>query len=107
MQKDDTGIEHPVSYFSKKLSPCQRKYSTIEKETFAVIMALQHFEVYLSGGGNPIEVRTDHNPLVFLNKFKNKNARLTRWQILLQEWNLSIKHISGKSNVLPDALSRM
>ena len=107
LQKDDAGIEHPVSYFSKKLSACQRKYSTIEKEAFAVIMALQHFEVYLSGGGNPIEVRTDHNPLVFLNKFKNKNARLTRWQILLQEWNLSIKHISGKSNILPDALSRM
>ena len=106
LQPDDKGFEHPVSYFSKKLSPCQRKYSTVEKETLAVIMALQHYEAYLAGGVSPIEVRTDHNPLVFLSHFKNKNTRLTRWQLLLQEWNLIIKHVSGKSNILPDALSR-
>ena len=70
-------------------------------------MALQHFEVYLSGGGNPVEVRTDHNPLVFLRTFKNKNSRLNRWLIMLQEWDLCIKHISGKNNVLPDTLSRI
>ena len=107
LQLDDQGIEHPISYFSKKLSLPQRKYSTVEKETLALILALQHFEVYVSGGNGPLEVRTDHNPLTFLNKFKSKNARLTRWSILLQEWDLLIKHVSGKDNVLPDTLSRL
>ena len=107
MQCDSLGIEHPVSYFSKKLSSAQRKYSTVEKETLSLILALQHFEVYLSGGRDPIEVRTDHNPLTFLSRFKNKNARLTRWSLMLQEWNLSIKHIKGVNNVLPDILSRL
>ena len=107
LQSDSQGIEHPISYFSKKLSPSQRKYSTVEKEALALILALQHFEVYVSGGREPIEVRTDHNPLVFLNRFKNKNSRLTRWSILLQEWNLLIKHVNRKDNVVPDALSRI
>ena len=105
-QKDDEGIKHPVAYFSKKLNKCQCNYSTIEKEALALIMELQHFEVYLSNGNRLIEVWTDHNPLTFINRFKNKNQRLTRWSLYLQEWNLMVKHIRGTENVLPDILSR-
>ncbi len=68
MQEDDSGIEHPVSYFSKKFSKCQRNYSTIEKEALALVLALRHFEVYLGGHCSPIKVYTDHNPLVFLSQ---------------------------------------
>jgi hypothetical protein len=32
-QEDAQGIDHPVSFFSKKLNKHQRNYSTIEKET--------------------------------------------------------------------------
>ena len=99
--------EHPVAYFSKKLIDAQRKYSTIEKETLSLILALQHFEVYLQGTSFPLRVVTDHNPLLFLNKFKNKNQRLTRWSLFLQEWDLEISHVKGKENVVPDALSRV
>ena len=105
-QEDDEGMKHPVSYFSKKLNKCQCNYSTIEKEALALILALQHFEVYLSKGNRLIEVWTDNNPLTFINRFKNKNQRLTRWSSYLQEWNLMVKHISGTENVLPDILSR-
>ncbi|XP_064121764.1 uncharacterized protein LOC135226254 [Macrobrachium nipponense] len=31
-QKDEQSIYHPVAYFSKKLTPSQRKYSTVLKE---------------------------------------------------------------------------
>ena len=101
------GIEHPISYFSKKLNECQKRYSTIEKEALSLLMALQHFEVYVSSGNLPVKVKTDHNPLVFINKFKNKNQRLTRWSLYLQEWNLDIHHVKGKDNNIPDALSRL
>ncbi|XP_068243247.1 uncharacterized protein [Palaemon carinicauda] len=100
------GEEYPVAYFSKKLSPAQHKYSTVEKETLGLILSLEHFEVYLSGSTGPIVVRTDHNPLVFLNFFKNKNNRLLRWSLRLQEWDLLIQHIAGRENIIPDALSR-
>ena len=100
-------MDHPVSYFSKKFTGCQRNYSTIEKECLALIMALQHFEVYVNASGYPLVVFTDHNPLVFVNKLKTKNQRLLRWSLMLQPFNLIIRHIKGKDNVIADVLSRV
>ena len=54
----------------------------------------------------PVQVFTDHNPLVFINRMKNNNQRLLRWSLALQEYNLEIKHIKGKENIMADALSR-
>ncbi len=82
LQEDSFGIEHPISYFSKKFSKCQKHFSTIEKEALALLLALQHFEVYLgSGSGSSIVVYTDHNPLVCMS---NSNQRLMRWSLIVQ-----------------------
>ncbi|KAL1249315.1 hypothetical protein QQF64_020320 [Cirrhinus molitorella] len=45
LQEDETHIEHPLSYFSRKFSKTQKNYSVIEKEALALLLALQHFEV--------------------------------------------------------------
>ena len=37
---------------------------------------------------------------------KNRNQRLVRWSLALQEYNLDIEHIKGRDNVIADALSR-
>ena len=105
-QEDDDNVEKIVGYFSKKLSKCQKNYSTIEKECLGLLLTLQHFDVYLNVTTHPILVYTDHNPLVFLNKMANKNQRLTRWSLILQEYDIDIHHIKGKDNVIADALSR-
>ena len=107
VQDDNNGVEHPVCYFSRKFNKHQKNYSTIEKECLALILAIQHFEVYLTSAVTPIGVFSDHNPLSFLHKLKNKNQRLLRWSLLLQEYDIEIKHIKGKDNVIPDALSRV
>jgi phospholipid-translocating ATPase len=83
-QESDLGIDHPVAYFSKKFNKHQVNYSTIEKEAMAMILALEHFGVYLECSVHPVKVFTDHNPLVFINQMKNKNQRLTRWSLGLQ-----------------------
>ena len=106
LQEDDNGVDHPVCYFSKKFNKHQRNYSTIEKECLSLILALQHFEVYLASSHAPIVVFSDHNPLTFIHKMKNKNQRLLRWSLMLQEHNLDIRHIKGRDNIIPDALSR-
>ena len=71
LQEDEVGIDHPVCYYSRKFNRCQRNYSTVEKECLALILALQHFEVYV-GSGSPVTVYSDHNPLVFADRIKNK-----------------------------------
>ncbi|XP_039894583.1 uncharacterized protein LOC120737796, partial [Simochromis diagramma] len=67
LQDDGQGVSHPVRFFGKKFDTHQRRYSTIEKETLAMLLALQHFDVYVGSTSQPVEVFTDHNPLVFLS----------------------------------------
>ena len=105
MQEDGNEVDHPVSYFSKKFNKHQKSYSTIEKECLSLMLALQHFEVYLTSSFSPTVVFSDHNPLI--HKMKNKNQRLLRSSLLLQECNLDIRHIKGKDNIISDALSRV
>ena len=106
LQEDEVGVDHPVCYFSKKFNKSQLNYSTIEKECLALVLAIKHFEVYLSSSSLPICVFSDHNPLVFINKMKNSNQRLLRWSLMLQEYNIEVRHIRGKDNVIADCLSR-
>ena len=83
-QIDDSEVERPVAYFSRKLNQHQIKYSTVEKECLALVLAVEHFAIYLTCGQKVI-VYSDHNPLVFLNKMKEKNKKLLRWNLYLDE----------------------
>lgn len=103
MQGSDDGLTHPVCYFSAKRH--QMNYSTIEKETLAMLLALQHFEVYIVSSSLPVTVYMDHNPLVFLSTMYNRNQRLMRWALLVQGFNLVIRHKKGTENIVADALS--
>ena len=106
VQEASDGLDHPVSYFSKKFLKYQKNYSVVEKETLGLVLALEHFDVYLGSTPFKIKVYTDHNPLTFLKTMKNKNQRLVRWSLALQEYNLEIQHIPGSENEVADALSR-
>ena len=54
LQEDDNGVDDPVCYFSKKFNKHQKNYSTVEKEFLSLILARQHFEVYLTSSSSPI-----------------------------------------------------
>ena len=104
VQEASDGLDHPVSYFSKKFLKYQK--NVVEKETLGLVLALEHFDVCLGSTPFKIKVFTDHNPLTFLKTMKNKNQRLVRWSLALQEYTLEIQHIPGSGNVVADALSR-
>lgn len=101
MQEDDQVIDHPICYFSKTFNKHQSNYSTIEKEALALLLALQCFD--LGSSSQPVQVFTDHNPLVFLANMRNSNQQLMRWCLLLQDFNLQIVHKRGTENVIADA----
>ena len=106
MQRDHQDVERPVSYFSRKLNKHQLNYAPIEKECLAIILCITHFSVYLNNG-HTTTVFTDHNPLAFLSKMKEKNQKLLRWSLILQEYDIEIRHIKGSDNVIADMLSRV
>ncbi|XP_058192168.1 uncharacterized protein LOC131309568 [Rhododendron vialii] len=99
--------KHPyvISYASKMLNDAQMNYSTTEKELLAVVFTLDKFRSYLVG--TPITVFTDHAALKYLFAKQDAKARLIRWILLLQEFNLSIKDKKGVENVVADHLSRL
>ena len=103
-QIDDDGKELPISYFSQKLLPREVRYSTIEKECLAIKLGVEAFRVYLLG--RQFIIQTDHRSLVWLDKLKEKNARLARWSLILQQYAFTVVHRAGTLNRNADALSR-
>ena len=97
------GQERPVAYFSRKL-PRETRYSTIEKECLAIKLGVEAFCVYLLGRN--FLIQTDHRSLVWLDKLKDKNMRLARWSLILQEYSFKVIHRAGNKNGNADALSR-
>ena len=106
LQEDAKGMDHPECYYSRKFNSHQRNYLTVEKETLALVLSLQHFGVYLSPSVSPVQVYTDHNPLIYIQYMKNHNERLLCWSLILQEYELEIRHVKGYNNIVADALSR-
>ena len=47
VQEASDGLDHPVSYSSKKFLKYQKHYSVVEKERLGLVLALDHFGVYL------------------------------------------------------------
>ena len=78
-----------IYYASKSLNEAQRNYTTIEKELLVVVFFLDKFCTYLVGYF--IMVFINHSALKYLLTKQNAKARLIRWIILLQEFNLHIK----------------
>jgi hypothetical protein len=94
----------PVCYYSRKLLPRERNYSTIEKELLAILAGLDNYRIYVGYG--PLLVYSDHNPLRWLSSVKNSNQRILRWALTLSEYALEIRHMRGGENELADWLSR-
>ncbi|RVW95263.1 Retrovirus-related Pol polyprotein from transposon opus [Vitis vinifera] len=103
-QRED-GKPYVVYYASKTLNDAQKNYTTTEKELLAVVFALDKFRNYLLG--TSIVIFTDHSALKYLLNKKDAKARLIRWILLLQEFNIQIKDKQGVENVVADHLSRV
>ncbi|KAL6332453.1 hypothetical protein AAG906_008063 [Vitis piasezkii] len=103
-QRED-GKPYVIYYASKTLNEAQRNYTTIEKELLAVVFALDKFRAYLVGSF--IIVFIDHSALKYLLTKQDAKARLIRWILLLQEFDLQIRDKKGVENVVADHLSRL
>jgi len=104
-QCDAEGNEHPVGFARQKLTSTQCSWPVIEREAYAIVWALNRFRNIIFSP--QITVFTDHNPLKYLSESAPKNAKLTRWALALQEYDLVLKYTRGVCNSVADCLSRM
>lgn len=97
-------IERPIAFASRTLNDAETRYATNEKEALAIIWAVNKFRPYLYG--TKFTLVTDHKPLTFI-KSSEKNQKILRWRLDLEDYDYEVKYREGKSNVVADALSRM
>lgn len=105
VQRDQDGVEVPVAFSSTKLSPTQQAWSTIEREAYAALLGLQKYRNWIFG--SQVTVHSDHNPLLYLTESAPKSAKLMRWALGLQNFNVKFTYHPGRANVAADCLSRL
>ncbi|KAH9722992.1 hypothetical protein KPL70_006933 [Citrus sinensis] len=98
-------VPYVIYYASMTLNDAQLNYSTTEKEMLAVVFALDKFRSYLIGC--KVIIFTDHAALKYLFTKKDAKARLIRWVLLLQEFDIEFRDKKGSENVVADHLSRL
>ncbi|GJS20332.1 RNA-directed DNA polymerase [Tanacetum coccineum] len=94
----------PVAFFSEKLNEARRKYSTYDKEFYAIIRSLEYWHHYLVS--KDFILYSDHEALKYINGQHKLKPRHAKWVELMQSYSFSIKHKAGTLNKVADALSR-
>jgi cleavage and polyadenylation specificity factor subunit 1 len=96
----------PIAFFSRKLTPAERKYSTFGRELLAAYLAVRHFRHMIEG--TYFHLATDHKPLVgAMHKAAVREIpRETRHLNFISIFTNDIRHIAGEDNTVADALSR-
>ena len=96
----------PVEYASRAMTETETHYAQIEKEMLAIVFALERFHTYVYG--TPVEVQTDHKPLIAIHKKPLASApkRLQRMLLRLQRYDFTPVYTPGCKVILADTLSR-
>ncbi len=104
-QIDSEGFYRPIQFFSQKLTEGQQKWSTYEREMFAVLRGVTIMRPMIYG--RPLEIRTDHAPLVHHDPVKMVNPKMQRWAATLSQYGATLVYVKGKNNTIADFMSRI
>jgi hypothetical protein len=96
--------DRPIAYFSEKMNEAKLKYSTYDKEFYAIIQALKKWRHYLIP--KEFVLYSDNHALQFVTQQEKLNQKHVKWVEYMQNFTFVIKHIYGTTNKVVDSLSR-
>ncbi len=102
------GKKRPIRFMSHSLSEGECRWSTIEKECYAIFRAFMEFAFLLRD--RKFRLLTDHRNLTFLANptgSKATSEKVTRWRLAIQEYMFDVLHVPGPQNIAPDSFSRL
>ena len=104
------GVERPIAYAHKSLSPTQMRYAQLDREALALVWGVSKFHKYVFG--RKFSLFTDHRPLLRIlgeNQSLPSVAplRLYRWAIFLSQYSYTLLFRPGQANQNADMLSRL
>ena len=103
LQKYEDKI-HVIAYASRITNNYEKNYSTYELEGLAALFAIKVWRCYLYV--SKFTLHTDNSALSYIKTNKNLSARLSRWILVLAEYDFDVVHRKGTQNQMADALSR-
>nr|GEZ72899.1 hypothetical protein [Tanacetum cinerariifolium] len=95
--------QRPIAFFSEKLNDARRKYSTYDKEFYAIVRSLDTWRRYLLS--NKFVMFFNHEALKFINGQHKLKPRHVKWVEFIQAFSF-VRHKVGSDNQVTDALSR-
>jgi len=102
-QKSEFGKEHPCAYASRAFNQTEELYPPHRLEAAGILWACKHFKPYLIG--KEFTIRTDHKPLVSLNRIDGQT--LDRIRAEMEEFiPYKMEYLKG-TNMPADGLSRL
>ena len=104
MQKSSDGKYHIVACISKTFTAVQRRWSTTEREAFAVVWACEKLQHFLLD--KEFTIFTDHKSLCYIDRTEFSNSKIQNWQSKLAKFKFTCQYIEGAQNVFADWLSR-
>ena len=99
------GALKPICYASHVLLKEHKNYCTTRKELLAIVKFCRQFRHLLLG--RPFLIRTDHNSLTWLTRFRHVEGQLARWLEELSQYDFRIIHRKGINHANADGLSRI
>eukprot|EP00253_Pinus_taeda_P026227 PITA_26227 len=86
--QEENNLPYAIYFISKNMTLAKLNYTVTEKEFLVVIYAINKFRHYITG--YPTFVHTDHLAIKYLMNKSITNARVTRWLLLPQEFDITI-----------------
>ena len=105
----------PIMFLSRSLNTAEHNYWPTELEIAGIVWVVKKVRHMVEANKQPTIIYTDHAAAIPISKQTNLttsstdklNLRLIRASQYLSAFTLDIRHKPGKSNTVPDALSRL
>jgi cleavage and polyadenylation specificity factor subunit 1 len=91
-------VWQPLTFFSRKLSPAQQKYSAYDRELLAIYEAVRYFHHMLEAWH--FTILMDHKPLTFVFHQKRNKCSLRQFNHLdfTSQFTMDIHHTSSQNH---------
>ena len=84
-----------IHYVSRSLQGPELNYSVQEKEALGIIFCVKKFRKLILGSKFKIRCLTDHKSLECLTNSKEIAGRMSRWAMIMSEYNYQVEYIKG------------
>ena len=107
--------QQSILFLSRLLTDAETRYWPTELEIAGIVWVVKKIRHMIEASHHPTVIHTDHSAAVSIvrqtslntTSTEKLNLRLIRASEYLQRFRLDVRYKPGKSNIVPDALSRL